>query len=468
MVSLLDLDDDISSTIFTLLNVYALRAMAGTSRTGFQLASRALVRTVKLSRNPEQVVAFCEFCLKHHLCPHIIDFTLSQSAVYSQPPIDPTKGYQRDADTAESALFASALADVLDAAVNLAHLAFRNCTAVLIESEPRIPSIICRRPPTLSLMLSGADAHSFQQVSSVSGLTHLKLHTLHILNSDINATEEVLDSVLANSILSLETLSLGHAIPASLRLEGSPPRAWERVYHFSMAGVSISPKSRTHHQCRGQSSLFQWPKTTCIKLIATPQALEDFIHEMGHLSLYQRPQSVTRYYRFDSITEPLVFHGGMPPPPGNVTDPVASPPPLVTLFKTLSQWASHLTYLSLDMGYSSQEVLQCLEYLKNSAPLLVSLSHLKYVKLSVMTWLRTVPGPWYVPVPVFMKPEELLRAWVEGVPSLQYLELNVLYDEWGHTWWRIESQGNHPATSRQVSKEEGLSAKSWFDLEEWK
>jgi hypothetical protein len=105
---------------------------------------------------------------------------------------------------------------------------------------------------------------------------------------------------------------------------------------------------------------------------------------------------------------------------------------------------------------------------KTQASLLAPLEDLKYVELALYAWLGPVPIFQVFPVTVTMKPEELLHAWVDGIPSLQYVELNVVHEDWKHSWWRVESQEGKPRTIRVVSSEEGLSAKSWFDLEEWK
>jgi len=93
--------------------------------------------------------------------------------------------------------------------------------------------------------------------------------------------------------------------------------------------------------------------------------------------------------------------------------------------------------------------------------MLASLSSLKYVQLGVLA------GLWPTSTSrVPMEPEELVQAWMEAVPSLQYLELSFVHEGWEHSWWRMECQDGHPRTFRRVS-EEGLSARNWFDLEEW-
>ena len=136
MVHLLDLDNDIFSLLFALLNTPALCALASSSRQGFQLVTSALVKTIKLSRGPQQVLAFSEFTLKNF----IYQF---ESAVYSLPPKDYLEGYRQDSDVDQSALFTRTLVEVFDGAVNLTHLAFDRCTDLIIGAEPRTADIIC-------------------------------------------------------------------------------------------------------------------------------------------------------------------------------------------------------------------------------------------------------------------------------------------------------------------------------------
>ncbi|KAF8964671.1 hypothetical protein BDZ97DRAFT_1815012 [Flammula alnicola] len=510
MVHVFDLDSDIYSLLFALLNASSLRALASSSRKWFQLTAPALVRTVKLSCSPHQVLEFCNFSLKYRLCPHIISLTLSASAVYSQPPKNYIKGYVRSIDIAETALFANALAEVLEGAVNLTHLAFEDCTAVLIENESHIADIICRRPPALSLELTGADASSMRKFSSVSGLAHLKLYTLWPPKYDEEA-EDILDTILMNSIHTLESLSLRQTLPAILGSEHLSSSSWERVHYFSMSGFPVHSEhvARLFPNIRSMDiTRTDWvtrefdgrtvsvppivqfdcpPKTlwTELRSFSGPKQLALNLsrhHSLRRISFLGLVSLYTNASEFAQLSDTL--HNcdirslclelelvGTPgagvalPELGFCIPSIDDAPPLLDpLFSTLSQSANHLTYLSIHVGQNLNEIPYYQKHLVRTAPLLASLNNLKYVELGVTAWMTHQS---FSPVEISMKPEELVRIWVDSVPSLQYLELSIICEGWKHSWWRIESLDSQPRM-RRVSEEEGLSAKRWFDLEEWK
>jgi len=58
----------------------------------------------------------------------------------------------------------------------------------------------------------------------------------------------------------------------------------------------------------------------------------------------------------------------------------------------------------------------------------------------------------------------VVDAWAAAIPSLRYLELDVDHGKLGHSFWRIPPQHG---TFLQVSEEEGLSARNWYDTAEW-
>ncbi|KAF8955394.1 hypothetical protein BDZ97DRAFT_1858208, partial [Flammula alnicola] len=504
MVHVSELDSDIYSLLFALLNASSLRALAFSSRKWFQLTVPELVRTVNLSRSPRQILEFCNFCLKYRLCPYIISLNLSASAVYSQPPKNYLKGYVRGIDIAETALFADALVEVLEGAVNLTHLAFEDCTAVLIESESRIADIICRRPPVLSLYLSGADASSMRKFSSVSGLAHLKLHTVLVFKCDKEA-EEILDTILMNSICTLESLSLGQTLPAILRSEHLSSSSWERVHYFSMPdfpvnsehvarffpnirSMDITPTPWVTRELNGWMvevpPIVQFdcpPKTlwTELRSFSGPKQLalnlsrHHSLRRISFMGLFSRYTDASEFAQLSdtlhnsdirslSLGLELVGLERWVSAHFSMDD---APPLLDPLLSTLSQSANRLTYLSLHAGKSLSEIPYYQKRLVRTAPLLASLSNLKYVELGVT---MSVTKMSFSPVEISMKPEELARIWVDSVPSLQYLELSIICEGWEHSWWRIGSLDSQPRTMRRVSEEEGLSAKRWFDLEEWK
>ncbi|KAF8964669.1 hypothetical protein BDZ97DRAFT_1815007 [Flammula alnicola] len=502
MVHIFDLDSDIYSLLFALLNASSLRALASSSRKWFQLTAPALVRTVNLSCSPHQVLEFCNFSLKYRMCTHIISLTLSASAVYSQPPKNYLKGYVRGSDIAETALFANALMEVLEGAVNLTHLAFEGCTDVLTENESHIADIICRRPPALSLELTGADASSMRKFSSVSGLAHLKLHTLWPLKYDKEA-EEILDTILMNSIYTLESLSLGRTLPAILRSEHLSSSSWERVHYFSMSGFPVHSEhvARLFPNIRSMDiTRTNWltsefngmpgsvppiiqfdcpPKTlwTELRSFSGPKQLAlnlsrhhslrriSFIGLSPYTDASEFTQLSDTLHNCDirSLCLELELVGlAWVSLDFSIDD---GPPLLDPLLSTVSQSANRLTYLSIHMGKNLSEIPYYQKHLVRTAPLLASLSNLKYVELGVTSWMSQVS---FFPVEISMKPEELVRIWVDSVPSLQYLELSIICEGWERSWWRIESLDSQPRTMRRVSEEEGLNAKRWFDLEEWK
>ncbi|KAF8877731.1 hypothetical protein CPB84DRAFT_1794686, partial [Gymnopilus junonius] len=139
--NLFDLDNDSFLSI-------CLRAVSSLSRNGFRMISPALVRRVNLARSPQQVLDFCAFCLKHGLCPRIISFSVSESAIQSHNPLNdlttnrnstPDSGHQIYRE--DNSEVASALTKVLKLSTNLAHLTFNNCTDLLLEGEPHIADL---------------------------------------------------------------------------------------------------------------------------------------------------------------------------------------------------------------------------------------------------------------------------------------------------------------------------------------
>ena len=82
-----------------------------------------------------------------------------------------------------------------------------------------------------------------------------------------------------------------------------------------------------------------------------------------------------------------------------------------------------------------------------------------------MTWFGPTPFYAFATYEVHTKPEEIVRAWAEAVPSLEYLELYVVFEGWEHTWWRIDANDR---TFWSISREEGLDVKHWYDTESWR
>ncbi|KAF8871738.1 hypothetical protein CPB84DRAFT_1800512 [Gymnopilus junonius] len=148
-----------------------------------------------------------------------------------------------------------------------------------------------------------------------------------------------------------------------------------------------------------------------------------------------------------------------------------TPTILNPLFTILSRAAAHLTYLRLYTISDEDKMMYSLYHLRNAAALLSPLKYLKYVQLSVEVFpspvVPNILGVSYsnFKTEVSTQPEDMVRTWAEEIVSLEYLELNITYQEWSHSWWRIQSVDR---TYRRVSEEEGLSAKNWFDLEDWK
>lgn len=403
MVHLLDLDNDISSLLLPLLNTPALCALASSSWQGFHLAAPALVRTIKLYRGPQQVLAFCEFTLKHHLSSHIISFSIFESATYSQPLNDYLRGYLRNSDTDESALFAFTLAEVLEGAVNLKHLAFHKCADLIIKSEQRIADIICHNTP-VSLELSGGCP--FQRFNSISGLVGLNLDTVYPPKYDKDA-EQALDTILVNSIQTLETLSLGHALPANLRSEYSLHLSWPRVHYLCMTGVPLFPEQLARPFPNLRSLEITPSLWSTIKFKAPPPdhqidcpsytlwpALHSFTgpkqlalnlsqyHTLRRLSfwkwgsdgMYREASELNQLSdtvrNSDLRSLSLAIDVELPadlglsqfstfaPLDGRMGSSNGSQPLLDLLFSTLAQWASWLAYLCLDMADN-----HCLEYL---------------------------------------------------------------------------------------------------------
>ncbi|KAF8877733.1 hypothetical protein CPB84DRAFT_356286 [Gymnopilus junonius] len=236
-----DLDYDSFCSICGLLSRSDLRALSSLSKNGFNMVVPALVRTVTLSRSPKQVLDFCNFALKHALCPSIISLTVFESASYFEPPKKYIQGYIQGIDIPHADMFASALTEVLEKATNLAHLRFKGRVNALLESQPRIANIVCDHPPALSFELSWADLHPLKSFTSISGLVHLDIQTSG-LPRYYGELEEAVEAIVMNSSSTLETIYLGHAMPISLRLQGPPPFSCIRVRHLSMLGSSVLPE----------------------------------------------------------------------------------------------------------------------------------------------------------------------------------------------------------------------------------
>ncbi|KAF8902260.1 hypothetical protein CPB84DRAFT_1776327 [Gymnopilus junonius] len=459
-LQLSDLGNDILPLIFCFLKTPDLRCI-----------------TLLSQKCPQQVLDFCNFSLKYNLCARI--------TAHPAPPVNFFKGYIRGNDVAQTELFAIPLTEVLTGATNLAHLAFQDCTDLIVGREPFIANIICQRPPAISLELSKADLPIMKMFTTVSGLRKFTINLVPPPKYD-NEEEEALEAILLNSNSTLETLSLGHTLPASLRSESeSPPlRSWDRVHTFSMPNFSVLPE-KLAHMFPSISTLNIEDSSIWVTRIRngkkssgghsrSPNAHQGpyglpFVHFSGprplalnlsrHHALrrisFMGTKSYTYPSEFAELTEmslnadihSLALKTELLGDPDaafqsrSLVEGQGYPPNLDPLFSTLCQSAKHLTFLSLDVGQTMQEIPRCLEHL--------------YVHLGVVLCMG--PSTWTpFPMEVTVRPEELLRAWVDGVPSLQYLELQVPVEGWGHNW-----------TFKQVS-EERYKCEDWFDLEEWK
>ncbi|PPQ97221.1 hypothetical protein CVT26_000747 [Gymnopilus dilepis] len=498
-LDLFDLGTDVLMTILEFLYVPDLLSLTLLSRAGFQLTIGNLVRNVKLAIGPQQVLDFCTFVTKYGLGPHIVSLTLCEPACYFVPPARYSTAYVRDPNMHQTTLFSGALADILDKASNLARLAFQNCTDLIVESEPRIPEIVCKRPPCNSLELSGADSSSLREFTSISGLTHVVLRTRVRSYFQFDIEEEnAVEAILLNSIRTLKTVALGHVVPASLR-SGTPlSESYERVHDLSM--TETRPHVSKHHNIdqqaliygihRGSLDLLQnyypsnvlWPRLRSFSgLKEVAQKLSHY-HNFRRLFLMEFPFTATS--QFSTLTEVARNSGSVRsitlllellpderPSIGDVASGIpflprsveGFPSLLDPLFAAFSSSAHGLAYLSLHTCKLEDEIPYCLYHLKRTAGLLSSLTNLKYVELGVMTsrgqWTRAGEV-----VNAGMEREELLQAWAIGIPSLEYLELNVVQLVWPRSWWKIDSSGR---TLQQISEEEGQRAKQWFDWEEW-
>ncbi|KAF8871734.1 hypothetical protein CPB84DRAFT_1800506 [Gymnopilus junonius] len=476
-----DLDYDSFCSICGLLSRSDLRALSSLSKNGFNMVVPALVRTVTL-------LDFCNFALKHALCPSIISLT----------------GYIQGIDIPHADMFASALIEVLEKATNLAHLRFKGRVNALLESQPRIANIVCDHPPALSFELSWADLHPLKSFTSISGLVHLDIRTSG-LPRYYGEQEEAVEAIVMNSSSTLETISLGHAVPICLRLQGPPPFSCIRVRHLSMLGSSVLPEKvalmfpnlqslemrqsltvattkASEFEVRSPPLLlFDCPPRTLwtgLRSFSGPRQLAFNLtrhHPLRRISFkHHSPYSDASEFIMLSDTfinsdirsfslEVNLLEGGSDLVVSSA-DGIRVPSLLDPLFSALSHSGTSLTFLSIRTGKLNGTIPLCVGHLIRNASLLAPLRNLKYIQLEAVTWSGFIFA--HDPVDIISAtPEEIVQAWATGVPSLQYLALNVVSMGWGHSWWRIEPRDR---TYRRLSEEEGTDTQNWYDLEEWK
>jgi hypothetical protein len=106
---------------------------------------------------------------------------------------------------------------------------------------------------------------------------------------------------------------------------------------------------------------------------------------------------------------------------------------------------------------------------KGQASVLAPLNNLKYVELTMFSWPAKKADDDFFETckKLSVTREDILSCWANEIPSLQYIELEIDYLGWKRGWWRVEAGEQNRNRVRQVSEEEGESAKHWFDVGEW-
>ncbi|PPQ83192.1 hypothetical protein CVT26_015984 [Gymnopilus dilepis] len=466
-----------------------------------------LVQAVRLSRSPPQIFDFCAYVLKHNLCDFVVRLTITKSAFHSESERNLFTAFRPPFDPDRSASFANALIPVLGKAKNLAHLAFDECIDLLLKCGPAVAEAICQRPPSISLELWGAEGHTLKRFESISGLTHVRLQTFPV-HKYFGEAEEAAEAILKNSCKTLKTVSVGHAVPLSLRLDGPPAFSCSGVRHFSMHGSSVQiervalmfPNLQSLECVRSLAFViykdskyaieappllfYDCPPRNLWPLLRSFSGPKPLALNLSRNHSLRRLNFINHYAyseasQFDELSETLAnsdirsisfdldLWPASTPRLSEEDDAIREgyPTLLDSCFSSLSAFAKNLAYLSIQLAKSPNEIPASLKHLIRTAPMLASMQHLKYVELGVMTWFGPTPFYAFATYEVHTKPEEIVRAWAQAVPSLEYLELYVVFEGWEHTWWRIDANDR---TFWSISREEGLDVKHRYDMEAWR
>ncbi|PPR03063.1 hypothetical protein CVT26_004561 [Gymnopilus dilepis] len=473
--SLFELDPDSLSLIYDLLDSPALRALSNSSREGFERITPLLVRKVQVSR--WAVLPFCKFALKYGLSSHIISLRFNLYTVTCSGYYDPN------------------VIAVLDQASNLKHFTLLIDNDGFATPAKMFPS---EKLPTslLSLEMYGAVAPEIERLRAMPRLMRLVLlPNTFIMHVTTNIATEAIIKTAAST---LESLVLGHALPPSLRFASPMPFSCPQLHYLGLSttretvsqervalmfpnlqSLEIKTDSATEglvETDRNVSRHFTCPIKDC----GSPSRIV-FQHLRSFTGLKELALSLSRYHSLQrlvfnqslsTITEFSVLSNilrNLAIRSLTLSVELYSPRLDVEEIPLLSMlpFARHLTYFSLCIGRMDYEV--CCEFidsLAQAAPILTSdLHNLKFFGLRIETSRHSSLFKTCHHVIIPLKLDIVINAWSPVIPSLQYLELDVDHAGLGHDFWRISpGQG----ASLQVSEEEGLSVRSWYDTEEWK
>ncbi|PPR07300.1 hypothetical protein CVT26_012419 [Gymnopilus dilepis] len=469
-----ELDSDTSSLIYNLLDSSTLRALSNSSRDGFVCVTPWLVRKVNISL--EQVPAFCHFALKYDLCADIMNLRLnvgiSRGATY-----DPI------------------LAKVLERAINMTHFAHLavNTRRASRRDDVENPFPFESLPPSLlSLKLVGSLGTGLERLQTMTKLAHLVL--LPPPPAEYNTPRErAVEAVIRKSACTLESLTLGHALPPSLRTTDVPTFACKKLHHLCISGTSVSQEQLALMFPNLKSLEIMDDSMIEVLVDQTPESsfvlygadehrecpprmlfpnLQSFCgphdlalnlsryHPLCRIVLNEGTFRATELSFLSDILLNLTIR--------SLTLDVRVPGSIVvsgTTFDHILPLARHLAFLSLHIGVFEYEtccrLVDCL--LQAATFLSPYLQDLRYFRLRLETYNSTSDICHHNEAPI--KLDAIVGAWAAAIPSLRYIELDVDHRKLGHSFWRVSPQHG---MFLQVSKEEGLSARNWYDTAEWK
>ncbi|EMD39361.1 hypothetical protein CERSUDRAFT_112992 [Gelatoporia subvermispora B] len=500
------LDDDCALELINRLETPSLAALSQTSKTVFNAVGQHLVQNVSLTRDPNQVLSFCRFALSHNLAQqirhlHVGSRTCDNTRLEYVPSATTHWSQQQAADT-----FAGALADVLERTTKLECLSICGGAEQLIESEPRIAIALVSNPPSVSLRLPDLGKNSLFALETMRAPPNLIVSTNLIVHDSASELESIQTKFLtflatnADRLYSVDfDTSTYNLLAAS---HARRPLQFPKVEMITIPHFELSPRhcalifpnvryfrnsTNNFAQVPHEEQEMIWPKLVSAEGMARVVMLLARLHpSVRRLHLSTQYGQGGRSY-FPEVCKVLRSRDilSLAMAVEIVDDSRAGTGPhsgqwlVAPHFKTEYLWIGlgeaipQARFLSVyfrrpSSTYMTLEVLfAALKHEMISS--LGALPELRYVSLRYIGLIaRRDLDKVIIPTEV-----DISELWFDRIPSLEYLELDIKLWGWKRTWWRrLQSNGSadsgaHGTPGRiiQVSHEEGLSAREYFDWE---
>ncbi|EMD39431.1 hypothetical protein CERSUDRAFT_93461 [Gelatoporia subvermispora B] len=467
------LNDDCSLAVAAHLDRSSLLSLARISRAAAPALWPCIVRRVSLARNAQQVHAFCTFVLAHSLAGCVRRLRIQREAFYA---IGSDPSYMSD-DEPQPSIFASVLADVLERATHLEELEMSGIE-VLVELDARIAAALIAHPPTAKLKVTGISDKAFTMLGAMRAPPDLELEPAPKFNSRLVRDLEsgaCVAPLLAQNAVRFHQLGL-HGLLSRWLAAASTPLA---LVFPHVHTLNVFPLDMPLRQCAVtfpnlRCFAAQWSESAIQGDNVPNKALwpalrslaghsELVVPLMRHHSHVRRMVLFDRYHLDpgDEFTELCALMAERPITSLSLSVdflPQLEDIPQDSIDWLVSRRISPDTFWSQLAGAVPAAQFISIQFRRPETYPGIAADTLKLLTDSTISALGTLLNLVYVsfglrgyswppkPHDLGMAPDgvrhpspvEVVSAWFEQCPALEYVELDLQIDGWTKTWWHRE------------------------------